>query len=111
MIYPAYYEIVIPNQATFEQTFQLKDGNGDPLNMTGCEVRASVWTEDKKTKITDFEFTWVNQTIGKFVLTIGEEKTTTITKDGIWDLLVVNADLTEDYWLRGPAVVAKGYTK
>lgn len=111
MIYPAYYEIVIPNQATFEQVFQLKTGDGSGLDMTGCEVRASVWTEDKKSKIVDFDFTWIDQSVGKFSLYIDEAKTSAITKDGVWDLLVVNADLTEDYWLRGPAVVAKGYTK
>lgn len=111
MIYPAYYEVVIPNQATFQQTFQLKSGDGSPMDMTGCVIRASVWTEDKRQKITDFDFSWIDQAIGKFTLSIDEAKTTTITKNGIWDLLVVNPDLTEDYWLRGPAVVAKGYTK
>ena len=111
MIYPAYYELVVPNQATFSQTFQLKGGDGDPLNMTGFEVRASIWTEDRKTKIADFNFSWVNQKIGKFTLSLSEAKTSTITKNGMWDLLVVNPDLTEDYWLRGPAIVAKGYTK
>lgn len=111
MIYPAYYEIVIPNQATFKQTFQLKAGDGSPMDMLGCQVRASVWTEDKCQKIADFDFEWIDQAIGKFTLSIDEAKTTTITKNGIWDLLVVNPDLTEDYWLRGPAVVAKGYTK
>lgn len=111
MIYPAYYEIVIPNQATFTQTFQIKGSDGAPRDMTDCEVRASIWTEDKRVKIADFDFSWVDQEIGKFTLSINEAKTSTITKNGMWDLLVVNSDLTEDYWLRGPAVVAKGYTK
>lgn len=111
MIYPAYYEIVIPNQATFSQMFQLKTQAGEPLNLTGYEIRASVWTEDKKQKIADFAFSWIDQTLGKFLLSIPEDVTTRIEKSGIWDLLVVNPDLTEDYWLRGPAIVAKGYTK
>ena len=111
MIYPAYYEVVIPNQATFSQIFQLKTQSGNPLDLTGHEVRASVWTEDKKQKIVDFDFEWIEQTGGKFSLTIPEDVTTKIDKSGIWDLLVVNPDLTEDYWLRGPAVVSKGYTK
>lgn len=111
MIYPAYYEMIIPNQATFSQTFQLKDGSGQALNMIGYTVRASIWTENKTAKIADFEFEWVDQSTGKFTLTIDQERTASINKNGMWDLLVVNPDLTEDYWLRGPAVVAKGYTK
>lgn len=111
MIYPAFYQVVIPNQATFTQTFQLKAGSGTPLNMTGYSVRASVWTEDKKTKLMDFDFAWVDQAVGRFTLSIDEAKTATLTKNGMWDLLVINPDLTEDYWLRGPAVIAKGYTK
>jgi len=111
VIYPAYYEVVIPNQATFEQEFQLKGGDGQPLNMTGYQVRASVWTEDKKAKLADFEFEWVDRMVGKFKLSLSEEKTSRMTKSGVWDLLVVNPNATEDYWLRGPANVAKGYTK
>lgn len=110
MIYPAYYKIVIPNQATYYQQFQLKGGDGTPLNMTGFQVRASIWTANKRHKIADFDFSWVNQTFGSFTLSLNEAKTALITKDGMWDLLVVNPDLTEDYWLRGPAVLAKGYT-
>ena len=111
MIYPAYYEVVIPNQATFSQDFQLKTSAGVPLNLTGHTIRASIWTEDKRVLLADFTVTWIDRTIGKFNLGLSEEKTTTMTKNGMWDLLVTYPDLTENYWLRGPAIVAKGYTK
>jgi hypothetical protein len=111
VIYPAYYEIVIPNQATFKQTFQLKNDSGAPINLTSYQLRASMWTEDKRAKLADFALTWVDRTIGKFDLSLSEAVTTTMDRDGMWDLLVVNPDSTEDYWLRGPAVIAKGYTK
>lgn len=111
MIYPAYYEIVIPNQATFSQDFQLKDSAGAALNLTGHTIRASIWTEDKRILLADFTVTWINQVLGKFNLYLSEDKTTSMTKNGMWDLLVIYPDLTESYWLRGPAVVAKGYTK
>lgn len=111
MIYPAYYELVIPNQATFKQSFQLKDDSGNALNLTGYTLRAAMWTEDKKVKLADFDFAWVDRTIGKFTLSLNEAKTATMDRNGMWDLLVINPDTTEDYWLRGPAVIAKGYTK
>ena len=111
MIYPAYYEVVIPNQATFSQDFQLKDSAGVALNLTDHTIRASIWTEDKRILLADFTVTWINQALGKFNLYLGENKTTAMTKNGMWDLLVIYPDLTESYWLRGPAVVAKGYTK
>ena len=111
MIYPAYYEVVIPNQATFSQDFQLKNSAGVALDLTGHTIRASIWTEDKRILLADFTVTWINQVLGKFNLYLSENKTTAMTKNGMWDLLVIYPDLTESYWLRGPAVVAKGYTK
>lgn len=111
MIYPAYYEVVIPNQATFSQDFQLKNSAGVALNLTGHTIRASIWTEDKRVLLADFTVTWINQVLGRFNLYLSEDKTTSMTKNGMWDLLVIYPDLTESYWLRGPAVVAKGYTK
>lgn len=111
MIYPAYYEVVIPNQATFQQTFQFKDSSGVPINLTNYIIRAAMWTDDKRVKLADFEFTWENRSIGKFTLSIDQAKTSTMIRNGMWDLLVINPDGTEDYWMRGPAIMAKGFTK
>lgn len=111
MIYPAYYKVVIPNQATFSQDFQFKDSLGVPINLTGYTIRADMWTEDKRHLLADFVFTWINQSIGRFNISLSETTTATMTRNGMWDLLVTNPDGTEDYWLRGPAIIAKGFTK
>jgi len=111
VIYPAYYKIVIPNQATFSQDFQFKDSLGSPIDLTNYNIRAAMWTEDKRVKLADFVLLWTDRLVGKFNLSLSEQKTAAMTRNGMWDLLVVNPDGTEDYWMRGPAIMAKGFTK
>ncbi|MGI9142875.1 MAG: DUF7264 domain-containing protein [Fluviibacter sp.] len=111
MITPGTYDIVIPQNATFSRTFQLKDGDGLPLNMTGYTVAAQVWTAGKAAKLADFTVAWVNRTAGSFTLSISAATTEAMGSPGYWDLLVTNPDGTKDYWLRGAATLETGYTE
>lgn len=110
MIDPANYDITIQQNATYSKTFQLKTGNGVPYNLTGHTVDAELWTAGKGTKLADFTVGWVDQTIGKFTITLNATKTTTLGGDGYYDILVTNPDGTKDYWVRGAATLAVGYT-
>lgn len=111
MIAPATYNITIPQNATFSQQFQLKDGAGAAINMTGYTVQAQLWAANKASKLSDFTVTWLNQAQGSFKLTLSSAITQDIGSDGVWDLLVTNPDGTKDYWLRGAAVFDMGYTE
>ena len=110
MIDPATYDITIQQNATFSKTFQFKDGNSAPLNMTGYTVEADLWTEGKGVKLADFTVTWVDRTIGKFTLTLSAAVTAAIGQSGYYDILVTNPGGTKDYWLRGMAELVTGYT-
>lgn len=111
MITPATYDIVIPQNATYSQAFQLKDATGTPLNLTGYTVAAQMWTADKNDKLADFVVTWVDRTVGKFTLSLAASITDAIGTSGVWDLLVTAADGVKDYWLRGAATLDTGYTE
>lgn len=111
MITPATYNLSIPQNATFSKTFQLKDSTGTPLNLTGYNVTAQIWTSDKNDKLADFSVTWVDRTIGKFTLSLPATTTDAIGQSGVWDMLVSSSDGTKDYWLRGRAILEVGYTE
>lgn len=110
MIEPATYDITIQQNATYSATFQFKAGDGQPLNMTSYTVDAELWTEGKGVKLADFTPAWVDRSIGKFTLSLAASVTASIGQSGYWDLLVTNPDGTKDYWLRGSATLATGYT-
>lgn len=111
MITPGDYDITIQKGATFSQQFQLRDGNGNPLNMSGYAVSAQIWTIGKAQKLADFTVQWVNQAAAQFNLVLSDELTSELDADGYWDLLVSNPDGTKDYWLRGAATLDVGYSQ
>lgn len=111
MITPADYDITIQRGATFSQQFQLRDGNGDPLNMSGYSLIAQIWTRDKTLKLADFIVDWVDQESAQFNLVLSDELTRELNADGYWDLLVTNPDGSKDYWLRGAATLESGFSQ
>jgi hypothetical protein len=108
---PAVYNIVINQHATFSKQFQLKGSDGTPLNMTGYTVEAEVWNRNNTRKITDFSVEWVDRLVGKFVISLSATQTALIESEGYWDLLVTEPNGKKNYWARGKAGFALGYTK
>jgi len=107
---PALYNISIPQNATYKLDFQFKGSDGVPLNMTGYQVLAQLWTINKFKKLGQFTVTWVDRSIGKITLSLNTTDTANISTVGYWDLLVINPDGTKDYWVRGKTALAVGYT-
>lgn len=111
MIQPGSYDITIQQGATFNQSFQFKDANGDPISMIGYTVAAEVWEEGKRSKFADFTVSWTNQAQGSFQISLTADQTHSIPEDGYWDILVTNPGGTTDYWVRGQAILDTGYTE
>jgi hypothetical protein len=59
----------------------------------------------------DFSIEWVDQATGDFELVGDSVDTQAVSKNGYWDLLVIKPDGESDYWIRGTATVATGYTE
>ena len=109
-IAPATYELRIPQRATLEEIITLKAG-GVPVDLTGCEVLASVWDSLKRrTLLLSLAVVWLDRTMGTFKLTATRAQTRAVMKSGFWDLLVKDASGNADYWLEGPATLDVGLT-
>jgi len=107
---PASYNISIPQKADFSLTLQLKNSDGSPINLTGYTIQAQVWTTNKSKLLASMVVNWVDRTTGKFTLSIPYSITSQIDTSGVWDLLVVSPIGHKDYWIRGKASLAIGYT-
>jgi len=109
MIYPANYPMTIEQRADFSRTFALEDDAGEPVDLTGFALSASLWTERRRA-ILDFTFAWVDQAEGTFTLSLTDTQTTGLSGSAVWDLLVVDPDGNRDYYLRGDVLVEQGFT-
>jgi hypothetical protein len=111
MIQPGTYDITIQQGATFNQSFQFKNANDTPFNLTGYALTAEVWEEGKRSKYADFTVSWIDQAEGEFQISLTATQTHTIPQTGYYDILVTNPDGSSDYWLRGQAILETGYTE
>jgi hypothetical protein len=107
MIRPGRYDITIPQRATFRERLRLK-ADGLPLNATGHELVAQVWDRRRTTKYADLAIEWVDRSQGLLELVLEHPFTTTVPKDGIWDLLVIEPGGDRSYWLEGTAWLDTG---
>ena len=111
MIQPGLHNIVIQQNADWEKTFQLFDGQGDPVNLLGSTVEAEIWTEGKRAKLADFTVTMIDEAIGKFKLGLTDQVTSTLPTSGYYDIRVTDIYGFSNSWVRGQAIVDTGYTE
>lgn len=105
MIRPARYDITIPQRATFRLRLRLKG-----VNATGYQLVAQVWNRQRTIKFADMTATWIDQATGLFELVLQYPATTAVTKDGWWDLLVIEPGGDRYYWLEGMAWLDHGHS-
>ena len=118
-ITPATYTLRVPQRATLEESMVLK-ASGQPLNLTGYTVLASIYklvqpdgiaqVAQRGVKIADLTVVYVNRAAGSIKLRLDRGVTRTITESGYWDLLVIEPGGDADYWLEGPATLDIGLT-
>lgn len=101
---PGRYDITIYQRATFRRQITL------PIDLTGHEVFAQIWDSKRRNKIVDFEINMTDEAGGQFDMILNWEETTPLKKAASWDLMVVYADQTRDYWLEGLVSVDPGLT-
>ena len=113
-IRPATYDLVVPQRATLEQEFTL------PFSCVGKTVLAQIYSARRAELLLQLTTVWVDREEeptpgvfkGRFKLRADWEETAIVTKDGEWDLLVID-DATGDrsYYLEGKAVLDVGLTE
>ena len=107
---PATYNITIVKGATFSRRFILKDSTNTPINLSGHQIKAEIWSHLRKVKLATFTVIWNSRSQGDFTLVLTPEQTRSILYTGYWDILVINPDQSKDYWIRGIASCVEGFT-
>jgi hypothetical protein len=118
MIQPGNYDLVIQQNGDFEQIFQFKDSDGDPLNLTGYTVESEIWTESRGVKLYDFTVAIVSAALGQCKLSLTDAQTGALVSNPNYDPrkpLYYDIRLTDglgqsSYWVRGLAIFQIGYT-
>jgi hypothetical protein len=106
-VLPAQYTLVIPQSATLRERIEL------PFDGTGKTAVAQVWESYTATSpLFSLDVTVVDTTPLMIIeLTADWEVTRTVTKNAVWDLLVINDDDTRDHWLKGRALLSERVTE
>lgn len=125
---PLRYDITIPQRATFRERIQL------PIDCSDREVVAQVWevrNGQRLAKILDLEVEWIDRAAAITVPVNGEDTTviygdlwlnghwqdtSQVTRQGVWDLLVIDGPSCprpgeRTYWLEGAAQLNPGMTE
>lgn len=110
MIQPGQHNITIQRNGDYDITIQLKDSTGTGVNLTGSTVESQIWTVGKRAKLLDFTISMVDQTIGKFTMSLTEVQTADLPDAAFYDVLVTNSLNKSYYWVRGNVTVETGYT-
>jgi hypothetical protein len=110
-ITPASYNIRPQRRADFPLDVTFKDGDGDPVNLTGWTVLASVWNKDRTSKLGDFVVTMTNAALGQVNLKLPYTVTTALTAaEYRYDVMLVAPSGLREYYLEGIVRPSEGYT-
>lgn len=107
---PARRDIVIYTRSDFEEVYTFKDGSGNPINITNHEFFAQFWDTSRTRLFADFTLTKVDAVNGVLRSFIDHTVTRTLSKSGVWDLLVDDGSGERKYWLKGNVSVQIGAT-
>ena len=110
-IEPGTYNFTVQRRADHSIPIVFKDGNNNPINLTGFTVAAQVWEETRTTKYADFTTTYTDRTAGSISITLTDEQTATFAPNTLaYDVLLVDGNGLREYYLEGTITVSEGYT-
>ena len=88
-----------------------RDSNNAAINLTGFTVAAQVWEQTRTTKYADFAVTYTDRSAGSVSITLTDVQTATFTPDILrYDVLLVDAGGSKEYYLEGTIYMSEGYT-
>ena len=108
MIEPGQFDITIYQGATFKLDLQFKDGNDNPVNMTGYTVTSKLYSRTGTTSLATFTNTFVSQTNGQFRLSLTPAVTSLLTEGGQYDVLIEEPSGDKFFLLEGLATLDIG---
>ena len=113
MITPGQYNIEnLYVGASWDLLGILRDSTGTGINLTGYQLAASIWSNQRTTKYADFTIDVLNVTTGQIRLGLSDTTTASLPASegriGFWDLLLTEPSGRSYYWLRGDVFVKIG---
>ena len=110
-IQPGTYNFTVQRRSDHTIPLLFKDGNNNAINLTGFTVVAQVWEETRTTKYADFSVTYTDRSAGSVSITLTDVQTATFTPDILkYDVLLIDAGGSKEYYLEGTIFVSEGYT-
>lgn len=107
---PGVYNIRPQRRADYVMNLVLKDGEGDPLNITGWQVLAQVWNKERTTKYADFVVTVTDAVNGVVSLKLPYTATDDLPDECRYDVMLINGSGLRQYYLEGIVRPSEGYT-
>ena len=110
-IQPGIYNMNIQRRSDHNIQLVFKDSDNNAINLVGFTVEAQVWEETRTTKYADFAVTYTDRSAGSVSITLTDVQTATFTPDILrYDVLLVDAGGSKQYYLEGTIYMSEGYT-
>lgn len=110
-IQPGTYNFTLQRRSDHSIPLLFKDGNDAAINLTGYTVEAQVWEETRTTKYADFSVSYTDRVAGSVSITLTDTQTATFTPEILkYDVLLIDAGGSKEYYLEGTIFVSEGYT-
>lgn len=110
MTQPAIYNIKAQRQADFSLQLRFLDSNRSAINLTGWQVLSQIWNAEKTIKHADFTIAYTNRTQGIVRLSLSSTTTTSLPSQSVYDVLLIDANGTQEYYLEGGVSIEPSYT-
>lgn len=109
-ISPARYDIAPQRRADYPFEVEFEDPSGNPINLTGYQILAQLWTPDRTQKIGDFTVTILDAVNGRIKLNIPYSVTALLPYDSRYDVMLINPSGLREYYVEGLVQASEGYT-
>jgi hypothetical protein len=110
-VHPATYDDTFKTSAIYDMTLQFEDGDGNPTNLTGYTVSATIWNLAKTTQYATFSVNSSGAAEGRIVISLTAIQTTAIPLgDVFYDLAMTDLSGNKQYYLKGIFYVTQGYS-
>ena len=110
-IEPGTYNFTLQRRSDHSIPLLFKDGDNNPINLTGFTVAAQVWNKSRTTKFADFTTTYTDRSAGSVSIALTDTQTAVFTQDFLYyDVLLTDSSGLKEYYLEGIITVSQGYT-
>lgn len=107
---PGIYNFEVRRRADFSVLLQFKDGDGDPIVLTGYTVDAEVWDEYGNKKYADFGIDYTDRLNGQVTISLSDTDTAGFPDESYYDVLLIDPSGQRNYYLKGKITATQGYT-